>query len=111
MANVPVQNPAIAGTVLTATAATAGPDTVSPGSLLLIQNGSGSAVTATVVVPGNTRYGQAQPDVTTVSIGAGAIAAVGPLGGDLADPTDDLVDVTLSLATSVNLYAIRVANA
>ena len=109
MATVPVQQAQIGGVVLTATAATAGPDKVLPGdrTILLVNNGGASAITATVVVPGNTKYGQAEPDVTTISIGAGKLGAIGPLPADLAG-SDGTVSVTVSSATSVTLSAVRV---
>ncbi|HEY9371522.1 hypothetical protein [Streptomyces sp.] len=110
MAAVPHQIASLAGVVLTPVAATAGPDTIAPGDsvILLVQNGSGGAVTVTVTIPGSTEYGQAQPDVTSVSIPAAGLAAIGPFPHAIADQTDDLVDVDVSSPTSVNLYAIRV---
>jgi hypothetical protein len=109
MATVPVQQAKIGGVVLSATAATAGPDKFKPGAdeVLLVRNGSGAAVTALVTVPGNTKYGQAQPDVTSVSIPASGIAALGPFPQDLAG-TDGMVAVTISSPTSVDLFLVRV---
>lgn len=107
MANIPHTQAKIGGVVLAATAATAGPDTLAPDDrvVLLAQNNSAGAVTVTV--PGTTQYGQAQPDVTSVSIPAGEIGALGPFPRGLADPADGLVDVT-STSTSVDFYAVRV---
>lgn len=105
MATVPVVQPQIIGTLLTATAATAGPDKVLPGSTLIINNGGGTAITVTVVVPGNTKYAQPQPDVTSVSIPAARIGTIGPLPRDLVG-TDGLVAFTCSASASVSLYAI-----
>jgi hypothetical protein len=109
MANIPHTQAKISGVVLAATAATAGPDTLAPDGrvVLLAQNNSAGAVTVTVTVPGTTQYGQAQPDVTSVSIPAGEIGALGPFPRGLADPADGLVDVT-STSTSVDFYAVRV---
>lgn len=109
MAEIPHTQAKIGGVVLSATAATAGPDTVEPDErvALLVQNNDASAVTVTVTVPGNTRWGEAQPDVTSVSIPAGDLAVIGNFPRELADPADGLVDVTAS-STSVNFYAIRV---
>lgn len=108
MANIPHQQAKIGGVLLTPTTATAGPDTVSPDDrlILIVQNNDASAVTVTVTVPGNTRWGVAEPDVTSVSIPAGDLAAIGPFPRELADPADGLVDITAS-STSVDLYAVR----
>lgn len=110
MAEIPITQAQIGGVVLSATAATAGPDTVRPGDdvVLLVVNGDASPITVDVTVPGNTKWGQAQPDVTSVSIPAGDMAVIGPLPRELADDTDNLVDVTSSSTSSVDLYAIRV---
>jgi hypothetical protein len=110
MATIPHTQAKISGVVLSATAATAGPDTLAPDDrvILLVQNGSAAAVTVTVTVPGNTKYGQVNPDVTSVSVPAsGGIATIGPFPRDLADPTDGLIDITASASASVSFYAIR----
>lgn len=109
MATIPVTQAQIGGVVLSATAATSGPDTVQPGDnvILLVVNGDESAITVDVSVPGNTRWGQAQPDVESVSIDAGEFAVIGPLPRALADPDDGVVEVTSSSSTDVDLYAIR----
>lgn len=105
MATVPIAQQQIGGTLLTATAATAGPDKVKPGAVLIINNAGGSAITVTVVVPGNTKYGQPEPDVTSVSIPASRIGVIGPLAKDLAG-SDGLVSFTCSASASVSLYAV-----
>ncbi|MFF4600556.1 hypothetical protein [Amycolatopsis sp. NPDC001319] len=109
MATVPIQQAKLGGVVLTTTAATAGPDKVKPGDrvLLVINNAGASAITATVVVPGNTAYGQPEPDVTSVSIGAAKIGVLGPFPAALAG-TDGLVAFTVSSTTSVTYSAVRV---
>lgn len=109
MATVPVTQAQIGGVVLSATAATAGPDTVQPGDnvILLVVNGDASPITVDVAVPGNTKWGEAQPDVTSVSIPAGDHAVIGPLPRDLADPTSGAVEVTSSSTSGVDFYAIR----
>jgi hypothetical protein len=108
MANIPHQQAVIGGKVLSGTTATAGPDTLTPDErvVLVVQNNDAGAVTVTVTVPGNTRWGVAEPDVTSVSIPAGSLAAIGPFPRALADPADNLVDVTSS-STSVVFYAVR----
>ena len=100
----------IGGTVLTATTATAGPDTLKPGDrvVLIVKNDNASAVTVVVTVPGNTKFGQPEPDVTSVSIPTGQLAVIGPFPAELADPTDGLVDVDATPNTSVSFYAVRV---
>lgn len=109
MASIPHQQAQIGGVVLSATAATTGPDTLEPGDrvVLLAMNNDTASVTIDVTVPGDTRWGQPQPDVTSVSIPAGDIAALGNFPQELADPSDGLVDITSS-STSVDFYAVRV---
>lgn len=110
MANIPHTQARIGGVVLSATGATAGPDTLYPGDnvALLVHNRSASPITVTVTVPGNTKYGQANPDVTSVSVPASGIGLIGPFPADLADPADGLVDVTASASASVDFYAVKV---
>lgn len=109
MALLPSQQAKIAGTVLTMANATATTgDTLPTGGALLIQNGGASAITATIAVPGNTKYGQPEPDVTSVSIPAAGFALLGPFDTGLADPSDGLVHVVCSAVTSVKIAAIRV---
>lgn len=108
MASIPHVQSRIAGEVLSPTAATAGPDTVRPSDsvTLIAQNNDSSSATVDVVVPGNTKWGQDQPDVTSVSIPAGELATIGPLPRDLANDQGN-VEVTAS-STSVNFYAVVV---
>jgi hypothetical protein len=75
---------------------------------LLVWNASGGAITATVLTPGSTKYGQAIPDVTSVSIPATSIAAIGPFPADLRDPSDNLVHINYSAITSVSVAAVRI---
>ena len=63
--------------------------------------------TVTVVVPGNTRYGQADPDVT-ITVPAGGTSLIGPLPRDLADPADGLVHITYSAVTSLTVAAVAI---
>lgn len=108
MATIPTAQSRIGGAVLTATTATTGPDQISPGDdvVLLVRNDDTVAVTIDIHVPGNTKWGEPQPDVTSVSIPAGDLAHIGPLPRDLADPSTGMVHVTAS-STAVSLYAIR----
>lgn len=108
MASIAIQQAQIGGVVLSGTAATAGPDTLEPDArlVLIVKNDDAASVTVDVTVPGDTRWGQPQPDVTSVSIPAGELAALGPFPRELADPSDDLIDITAS-STSVTFYAVR----
>lgn len=110
MATIPHTQAKITGVALAPTAATAGPDNVKPGDnvVVIVQNGSAGTVTATITVPGNTKYAQPEPDITSATIAAGALAAFGPFPADLADPADGLVDIDVNPNASVNLYAVRV---
>lgn len=105
MAELSTQHATIGGAVLTFTPAAASGDGIRGGdrTVLLVNNGSASAVTVTVVTPGNTEYGQPEPDVPSVSIPAAGVAVIGPLPRKLADPSDGLVHVTYSAATSVTV--------
>jgi hypothetical protein len=107
MAELTHQQATIAGTTVAMAAAAGGGDTVRPGAALLVTNGDASAKTVTIVVPGNTKYGQADPDVAVV-VAAGATKLIGPLPQDLADPTDGFVHVTYSAVTSVTVAAVQI---
>lgn len=109
MATIPHTLAKIGGVVMTPVSATAGPDTMKPGDNvnLIVNNGNASATVVTIVVPGNTKYGQAIPDVTGVSIPAGSHAVFGPFPADLADPADNLIDITAVPFASVTFYAVR----
>lgn len=61
----------------------------------------------TVVAPGNTRFGQAEPDIAIV-VAAGAFALIGPFDEQLEDPADGLVAVTYSAVTSVTVAAVQI---
>lgn len=109
MAAIPVVTPVIGGSVTAATAATAGPDTIAPAGRpvhLFVDNNNAGAVTLAIVVPGNTRFGQPEPDITSVSITAGA-HAVFRLPAELADPTTRLISVTATPSASVSFFAVR----
>jgi hypothetical protein len=98
----------IAGVQVQKAAADVAGDSFEPGTNLKFHvfNGSGGAITVTIVVPGTTKYGQADPDVTR-SIPAGQEWAFGPFGNDLADPTTGLVNVTYSAVTTVTRVLLR----
>lgn len=111
MAVIPVVTPSINGAVHAPTTATAGPDTIAPVAgrpvLLYVNNGNASATVPTIVIPGNTKYGPANPDITGTSITAGAHGTI-LLPADIADPTTGLISVTFVPNTSVSLYAVSV---
>lgn len=99
----------IGGTAITYQAAAAGGDTFAPADRteLRVRNGHTAAQSVTVVVPGNTRYGQPEPDVT-VSVPAGAEYAFGPFPNDLRDPGTGLVTVTYSGTTALTVALVGV---
>jgi hypothetical protein len=108
MALLTILQPSIVGTTFTAAAASGGGDTVDPtgGDVVLHYiNGSGGAITVTVVRPG-TEYGVANPD-PTVSVGAGATKMIGPIPDEFADPDTGLVSITYSGVTSLTVAAVR----
>jgi hypothetical protein len=104
----PTPAPNVPGSVPTWAAASAGGDTLRAGSgILLVRNGGGAGITVSIPLPGTTRFGQALPDPTALSIAAGAIGVIGPFESDLADPADNLVDVTYSAVTSVTVLLLE----
>lgn len=107
MALLAVQNASIAGTLITYAAAAGGGDTfaVNDHAVLIVKNGGGSPITVTVAVPGNTKYGQAAPDVA-VTVANATDKVIGPFPADLADPADFVVHVTYSAVTSVTVAVI-----
>lgn len=109
MAVLTYQSPTIAGTTLNAVAASVGGDTIVPSAsgFLQVKNGGGASITVTIVVPGNTKYGQAQPDVP-VTVAAGATALIGILPADLADPSNGRVGISYSSVTSVTVAAVQI---
>lgn len=110
MAQVPHKQAIIGGVVAPPTAATAGPDKIawSERVALLVENDNAAAVVVTVVVPGNTKFGQANPDVPSVAIPAGQMGLIGPFPKELADPTTGLIDITAAPFATVSFYAVAV---
>lgn len=109
MANLGFQKSKISGTGVTFVAADVAGDVFPANSrgALLVRNDSAGTITVTVAVPGNTRYGQTQPDVA-VPVDAGTTEAIGPFPRDLVDPVDGRVHVTYSAAASVSVAAVQV---
>lgn len=96
------QQSKLSGTTLAFTGASAS-DTFKPSSrgTLLVKT-AGTATTATVVIPGNTEFGAAQPDIA-VSCPATGEVAIGPFPPGVADPATGLATVTFSATTSVEV--------
>lgn len=90
-------------------AAAAGGDTFVPNSrgVLLVKNASGVTITATVIIPGNTEYGQPNPDVA-VPVAAAGQAAIGPFSQTAADVVTGLITIAYSAVTSVTVAYISV---
>ena len=94
-----------AGSTITFAAATSGPgDTFVPNArgILIVKNGSGASITATVVVPGSDERGVLIPDVSWV-IAAGAEAMMGPFPQAVADPVTGLITITYTAVTTVTV--------
>lgn len=98
---------AVGGTQVQMAAADVAGDSFEPGNLtFLVNNGSGGSITVTIVVPGSTRAGQAEPDITR-AIPAGQQFAFGPFYNELADPATGRVGVTYSAVTTVTRALLR----
>jgi hypothetical protein len=76
--------------------------------LLLIKNGSGAGITATIAIP-KLIDGKAVASLT-VSVAAGAEALVGPFPKEVYNQTDNMVYIDLSSATSVNLECVQMGS-
>jgi hypothetical protein len=99
----------ITGAGVTMVAASGGGDKIRADghTALLVKNSDASSKTVTVAVPGNTQFGQAEPDVPIV-MAAGAMTLIGPFPAALSDDTDRLVHITYSAVTSVTVVAVAV---
>jgi hypothetical protein len=95
--------PVLAGTPPTF-AAPASSDTVTLGSVLIVKNGSASAVTVTLATPGNLPTGDAYPD-KAYTVAAGAEAWI-PVLADYLDPNTLRAGVSFSSTASVTVAAI-----
>lgn len=102
MALLEPQAPSLTGTTVTYVAAAVGGDTLGRtlSGVLRVKNGGASSMTVTVVTPGNTKYGQADPDIPVV-VAAGTEVAIGPFPDALA--VDGVISVTYSAVTSVTV--------
>ncbi len=106
MATLNYQNAKPGGTAITFSAASGGGDKVKPNDRggLVVRNGSGGSINVTLVVPGNTKYAQAEPDVV-IAVADGAQTVIGPLPSDLKGG-DGLVAFTYSGTSSVTVAAV-----
>jgi hypothetical protein len=99
------QAPSILGGAITYSAVNS-TDTVSPGgNLYLHVKTVGTGTTVTIVVPG-TVYGQARADVAVV-IGTNTDRLIGPLVGDLADPSTGLITINYSATAAVTAALLQ----
>lgn len=105
MAALSAQRVATSGTAPTYSAASAGGDTapVGGGLKLHVSNGSGSAVTVTVVTPG-TLDGLSIGDAS-LSVPAGGHGFI-PLTSVYRDPVTGRANITYSAVTTVNVAVI-----
>ena len=109
MTAIPVLTPSINGAVHAPTAASAGPDTIAPAGrpvILYVNNARAGAITLTIVIPGLTKYGLAQPDIapsTSITAGAHGTFLLPP---DIADPVTNLISITASASASVTFFAV-----
>lgn len=107
MATLTYQQAKVSGTAVNLVAADAAGDKVVPGSgALMVRNASAGSISVTLDVPGNTKYGLANPDLV-VAVAAGATTLIGPLPGDLAG-SDGLVAFTYSAVASVTVAAVSI---
>lgn len=108
MATLTYKQPVIGGTDPAFAAAAGGGDKVPPNDhgYLHVKNGGGSPITVTVLVPGNTKYGLANPDPTISVPATTGERIIGPFPADMADPADGLVAITYSGVTTVTVAAI-----
>lgn len=106
MATLSKQTPTLTGTTVTYASAAGGGDAVpySPRATLLVNNTDASSHSITIAVPGNTSYGQANPDIT-VAVAAGVEKAIGPFPRDFADD-NGLVQLTYTAATGMKVAYI-----
>lgn len=104
-----IQASATALAAATQAAASGGGDTVPPSDrgCLVFRNGDAASKTVTLIVPGNTKWGVANPDPTYV-VPAGQTCYIGPLPAELADTTTGLISFTYSAVTSCTVSAITI---
>lgn len=107
MALIAAQQAVVAGAVLTY-GAVAASDTINAQGgpfILLVKNDSATPDTVTIVIPGTTPFGAAEPD-QVVSVAAGAEKAI-LVSSDAQDPTTGLITVTHSQVATVTCAVLR----
>ncbi len=113
MATLATQNITRAGVAPTFAAAAGGGDKFTPSKDTWIEavNGSGGAITVTIITPKTTDYGAAVADIA-VSVGAGSTRKIGPFPRQhFADTDDGLADLTYSGVTSLTVGVFSLAEA
>lgn len=106
MATYTAEAASVTGTALTSRSAASG-DKITPADnlMLIVTNGSEADVDLTVAVPGNTNYGQPNPDVVS-TIAPDATEAIALLK-EWADPSDGLIALTWESTGSVTYFVVR----
>jgi len=107
MAHLAYKRITLAGLDPAPAAASGGGDTISASDAgyLLVKNGGASPITVTVVTPGVTIFGSAEPDLT-VSVPAAGERLIGPMRQELVNSTINAINITYSGVTSVTVSAI-----
>lgn len=77
----------------------------SEGVFVVVRNGSGISTTATITVPGNTRWGAANP-AKTRAVAAGADVPI-PLLPEMVDPSDGRVAIACVPTTTISIAVMR----
>lgn len=109
MAQLTPQFAGITGVQATFASASGGGDTfplASPGQKLIIRNASGSAITVTLVVPGNNEDNLANPDPTYTVLATTGVSIIGGFTSRHVDPNTGLIGVTYSGVTSLTVAVI-----
>lgn len=108
MATVSTQSVTLTGTPIAFSPASGGGDKFTPddATVLLIKNGGGASITATIVTPWTGPAGLALADAT-VPVAAGAEVLVGAFAGPYWAGASGLADITWSSTTSVTWAAVR----
>lgn len=106
MALIASYTPSVAGTPPTFAAAAAG-DTAecAEGMVLIVKNGSGASITATLTTPGNLGTGDAYPD-KAYTVAAGTEVWI-PLLDLYRDPTTRQAAISYSATASVTRAVVR----
>jgi len=106
MALIATQSITVAGTAPTFAAAAAG-DTARVGEhmALVVKNGAGASITATITVPGNLPTGDAYPD-KAYTVPAGGEQWI-PLLDQYADPTTGQAAIAYSSTTTITRAVVK----